>query len=215
MANQAPSINPADESSLAGVLKTAVQKAMQNLDVMLPVEVVAYDRATNRATVKHMVQMVGSDGEVVSRANVASVRVQQFGNAGFNISLPIKPGDKGWIMAADRDISTFQQGLKEGAPNTARTHSFQDGLFMPDAMSNGNAPAGQGDRVVIGSNDGGSYLAFDGSGFYFNIGGTEFALTAAGFAQTGGTVTHNGKNIGDTHVHTDVAVGGANSGPPL
>lgn len=215
MANQPPSINPADESSLAGVIKTGIRKAMQSLDVMLPVEVVSYDRATNRATVKHLVQMVGSDGEKVSRAPIASIRVMQFGNGAFNISLPIKPGDKGWLKAADRDISVFQQGLSEDAPNTARMHSFQDGVFMPDAMSNGDAPAGQGDRVVIGSNNGGSYLSFDGDGFYFNIGGTEFALTAAGFAQTGGTVTHNGKNIGDTHVHTDVEPGAANSGPPL
>jgi hypothetical protein len=214
MANQKPSIRPADESSLTGVIKTAVNKAMQNFDVMLPVEVVSYDRATNRATVKHLVQMQGSDGEKVSRANVASVRVQQPGNGAFNISLPIVPGDKGWLKAADRDMSVFQQGLTEDAPNTARMHSFQDGLFMPDAMSNGDAPAGQAGRVVIGANDGSAYLAFDGSGFYFNIGGTEFALTAAGFAQTGGTVEHNGVNIGDTHRHIQVAPGSGISGVP-
>lgn len=215
MVNQTPSIRPADESNLAGVLKTAIRKEMQNLDVMLPVEVVSYDRATNRAVVKHLVQMEGSDGEKVSRANVASIRVMQPGNGAFNISLPIQPGDKGWLMAADRDISVFQQGLSEDSPNTARMHSFQDGLFMPDAMGNGDAPAGQSGRVVIGSNDGGSYLAFDGSGFYFNIGGTEFTLTEAGFAQTGGRVTHNGTNIGDTHIHKGVTPGDGVTGVPV
>lgn len=214
MANQEPSIQPADESSLAGVIKTAINKRLQAFDVMLPVEVVSYDRATNRAKVRHLVQMVGSDGEVVSRAEIASVRVQQPGNGAFSISLPIQPGDKGWLMAADRDISTFQQGLGESQPNTARMHSFQDGMFMPDAMSNGDAPAGQGDRVVIGSNDGGAFMSFDGSGFYFNVGGTEWALTAAGFAQTGGTVTHNGVNIGDTHVHGGVVSGGDTTSVP-
>lgn len=214
MVNQAPSTRPADESSLSGVMKTAITKAMQSMNVMLPVEVVSYDRATNRATVRHLVQMVGSDGEAVSRGNVASVRVQQPGNGAFNISLPIKPGDQGWLMAADRDISTFQQGLTESQPNTARMHSFQDGMFMPDAMGNGDAPSGQGDRVVIGSNDGGAFMSFDGSGFYFNIGGTEWSLTAAGFSQTGGTVTHNGKNIGDTHVHVGVTPGPGNTGVP-
>jgi hypothetical protein len=215
MVNQTPSMRPADESSLAGVMKTAIRKELQNLNVMLPVEVVGYDRATNRATIKHLVQMEGANGEKVSRANVASIRVLQPGNGAFSISLPIKPGDKGWLMAADRDISVFQQGLSEGAPNTARMHSFQDGLFMPDAMANGDAPAGQGDRVVIGSNDGGSFLAFDGDGFYFNVGGTEFTLTAAGFAQTGGTVSHNGKDIGDTHIHDGVTPGGGNTGEPV
>lgn len=214
MANQVPSIRPADESSLTGVIKTAVNKAMQSFDVMLPVEVVSYDRATNRATLKHLVQMQGSDGEKVSRANIASVRVQQFGNAAFNISLPIKPGDKGWLKAADRDISLFQQDLSEGAPNTARMHSFQDGLFMPDAMSNGDAPGGQGDRVVIGANDGGAFFSFDGSTLYFESGGVSMTMTAGGLAIVGGTITHNGKDIGDTHKHTEVVPGGGISGPP-
>lgn len=214
MANQTPSIRPADEASLPGVIKTAINKAMQATDVMLPVEVVAYDRATNRATVRHMVQMVGSDGEAVDRADVASIRVMQFGNATFNVSMPIKPGDKGWLMAADRDISTFQQGLEKGAPNTARMHSFQDGVFMPDAMSNGDAPAGQGDRVVIGANNGGAYFAFDGSTLYWECGGVSMTMSAGGLAITGGTITHNGKNIGDTHIHTNVVPGGGTSGPP-
>lgn len=214
MANQVPSIRPADEGSLAGVIKTAVNKAMQNMDVMLPVEVVSYDRATNRATVRHLVQMVGSDGEAVSRANVASVRVQQFGNAAFNVSLPIQPGDKGWIVAADRDISNFQQGLSEGQPNTARMHSFQDGLFMPDAMSNGNAPAGHGDRVVIGANDGSAFFSFDAAGLYFSCGGVDVAITSAGIAISGGTVTHNGLNIGDTHVHGGITPGGSDTAGP-
>lgn len=207
MANQPPSINPADESTLAGVIKTGINKAMQAMEVMLPVEVVAYDRATNRATVKHLVQMVGSDGEAVSRANIASIRVMQQGNGAFNISLPIKPGDKGWLMAADRDISLFQQDLKETTPNTGRMHSFQDGVFMPDAMGNGDAPSGQGDRVVIGSNDGVSTFSFDAGGFYFNGPFGEFSMTAAG-------LFHNGKNIGDTHTHGGVLPGGSNTAVP-
>lgn len=214
MANQTPSIRPADEATLPGVIKTAINKAMQSFDSMLPVEVVAYDRATNRATVRHLVQMVGSDGEAVDRADVASIRVMQFGNGAFNISLPIQPGDKGWLMAADRDISSFQQGLQKGAPNTARMHSFQDGVFIPDAMSNGDAPAGQSGRVVIGANDGSAFFSFDGSGLYFSCGGVEVAITGAGMSITGGTVTHNGVNIGDDHTHTGVTPGGGISGPP-
>ena len=207
MANQEPSINPADESTLAGVIKTGINKAMQSFDSMLPVEVVAYDRATNRATVKHLVQMVGSNGEKVSRADVASIRVIQPGNAKFNISLPIKPGDKGWLMAADRDLSIFQQDLKEDAPNTARMHSFQDGVFMPDAMSNGDAPAGQGDRVVIGANDGSSYIAFDGASVEIKAAGNVLTFGADGLKM-------NGINIGDTHTHGGITPGVANTDVP-
>lgn len=207
MVNQTPSIRPADEGTLTGVIKTAVNKAMQSFDSMLPVEVVAYDRATNRATVRHLVQMVGSDGEAVDRAEVASIRVMQPGNGAFNISLPIQPGDKGWLMAADRDISTFQQGLQKGAPNTARMHSFQDGVFMPDAMGNGAPPAGQEGRVVIGANNGSSYMAFDGDGFEWSVGGNVLTFD-------GGGLKMNGINIGDTHTHGGVVPGSGNTDAP-
>lgn len=224
MSNQTPSRRPADEGTLAGVISLAIQKALQSTDGMMPVEVVAYDRATNRATVRHLIQMTGSDGQRVSRANVSSVRVMQPGNGAFSISLPIKPGDKGWLMAADRDLSIFQdQGLGEAAPNTDRMKSFQDGVFMPDAMSNGNAPAGQDDKVVIGSNSGSAYMSFDDSGFEFKFGGNTLTMDGAGlgFSFGGNTLTMgadglkmNGKNIGDTHTHGGVTSGAGNTAGP-
>lgn len=214
MVNQAPSVRPADESSLAGVLKTAIRKEMQSFDGMMPVEVVSYDRAKNRAVVKHLIQMQGSDGEKVSRAQVASVRVHQPGNAAFSMSLPIKPGDKGWLLAADRDISIFQQGLKEDAPNTDRMHSFQDGLFMPDAMTMGDVQPADSDAVVIGTLDGSARISMLGDTITLTVGGVSMAISAAGIAITGGTVTHNGKNIGSAHVHTGVVPGGGNTGAP-
>lgn len=228
---QPPSSSPPDDGTLTGVIKTALTKHSQNTDGMMPVEVVAYDRAKNRATVKHLIQMVGSDGQKVDRAQISSVRVQQPGNAAFSISLPIKPGDKGWILAADRDMSLFQQALQPGAPNTQRTHSFQDGLFMPDAMSFGDVHPDDADRVAMQSNDGNVRVSFDDSTLNFNVGGAAsavltasgltiaiggvvMAITAAGVAITGGQVTHNGLNIGSTHVHAGVVIGGDNTQGP-
>lgn len=215
MSNQTPSRRGADESDLAGVMRNAIRKEMQNQDGMLPVEVVSYDRATNRATLKHLVQMKGTDGEKVDRANIASIRVMQPGNGLFSMSLPIKPGDKGWILAGDRDISLFQQDVdKADAPNTDRMHSFQDGLFMPDAMKMGDVPAGEGDRVVIGANNGAAILSFDGDGFYFTIGGVKVEITADGVKVTGGRMEHNGLNVGSDHTHGGIVVGGSNTDIP-
>lgn len=215
MANQSPSVSAPDDSSLTGVINLAIEKKMQGMDSMMPVEVVSYDRASNRAVVKHLIQMQGTDGEKVDRAQIASIRVMQPGNGAFSMSLPIKPGDKGWLLAADRDLSILQQDLdKVDAPNTKRMHSFQDGLFMPDAMKMGDVPAGEGDRVVIGANGGGTILSFDDSGFYFTVGGVTVAITAAGIAINGGRVEHDGKNIGSTHTHGGILPGGSNTAVP-
>lgn len=214
MTNTPPSANPADDDTLTGMVKIAVSKAMQNMDVMLPVEVVAYDRAKNRATVKHLVQMQATDGQAYDRANIASVRVYQFGNGAFSMSLPIKPGDRGWILAADRDISLFQQKLEPGTPNTRRMHSFSDGLFMPDAMAMGDVEAPDGDSVTIQANGGGVVFSMGADGFSIRVGGVSMVIGDAGVTITGGNVTHEGKNIGATHVHGGVTPGGGNTGVP-
>lgn len=221
MANQSPSINPADYGTLTGAIKIAVDKAMQGMDVMMPVEVVAYDRATNRATVKHLIQMQGTNGEKVDRANVSSVRVYQFGNAAFSMSLPIKPGDKGWIMAADRDISIFQQGLQKDAPNTRRMHSFQDGLFMPDSMNMGNVQAADEENVTIQLHDGGARISLGANIVTLTVGGNSISIGPAGVTITGPlqingpTARHNSKNIGDDHKHSGVQSGPTNTGNPI
>lgn len=221
MANQQPSIVPADYGTLTGAIKIAVEKAMQGMDVMMPVEVVAFDRATNRATVKHLIQMQGTDGEKVDRANVSSVRVYQFGNASFSMSLPIKPGDKGWLMAADRDISIFQQGLQKDAPNTRRMHSFQDGLFMPDSMNMGNVQAADADNVTIQLHDGGAVISLGANSVTLTVGGNSIAIGPGGIKLTGPveidgpTFDHNGVNIGDDHKHSGVQSGPVNTGNPI
>lgn len=45
-------------------------------------------------------------------------------------------------------------------------------------------------------------------------GGAQIVLTGNTIALTSATLTHNGKNIGATHVHTGVVPGGANTGVP-
>lgn len=46
-----------------------------------------------------------------------------------------------------------------------------------------------------------------GAGVTLSIGSVVVEITSAGLAITGGTVTHNGNNIGDTHVHGGIAIG--------
>lgn len=46
------------------------------------------------------------------------------------------------------------------------------------------------------------------------VGGCTLTITPSGFAFTGGTITHNGHDIGATHEHTLVKTGTDLSGPP-
>jgi hypothetical protein len=129
-----PSENPSRGGGLAGVIGTVLEKFLQGVDGMLPAEIVSYDRKGNTAAVRPLVAVRTTDGATLSRAVVASVPVLAVGGGNFTVNFPLKPGDKGWIKANDRDISLYMQGMREAEANTRRLHSFEDGLFIPDVL---------------------------------------------------------------------------------
>ena len=175
--NAPPSANPADEGNLTGLLRVAMGKTLQGLDTMLPARVVAYDRATNRATVQPLIMMGTTDGQRVSRAQVASVPVFQYAGGGFVLSFPIAAGDLGWIKASDRDISLFLQSLGEEWPNTVRSRSFSDGVFFPDRLRAFTLDGGDTDRVVLQTDDGTTRVS---------VGAADVKVTAGDYVLTVG-----------------------------
>lgn len=129
-----PSRNTSNDDTLAGAIAISLAKLLQNTDDMLPAKVIAYDRATNRASVQAMIAIVNTENQLIERAQIASIPVFQMGAGGFVMSWPVKPNDLGWIKANDRDISLFLKSLTVSAPNTARKHTFSDAVFYPDTM---------------------------------------------------------------------------------
>lgn len=54
----------------------------------------------------------------------------------------------------------------------------------------------------------------DANQVVIKAGAVQAVISASGLAVTGGTVTHNGTNIGDTHVHGGVEPGGSSTSVP-
>jgi len=134
MTDANPSIDPANEGSMIGMMRQVFRKFMQQTDDMLPARVVAFDREQNRAQVVPMVMMIDTEGKTISRAPVASIPVFQIGGGGFILNFNLRPNDLGWIKANDRDISLFLQSAKESGPNTYRMKTFEDAIFFPDPI---------------------------------------------------------------------------------
>lgn len=155
MANNNPSLDPADNDTLAGAMTFAFKKMLQNVNGMLPAQVVSYDRESNRAQVQILMDIVGTDGSQYSRPQLASIPVFVFGGGGFRLSFPLKAGSMGWVIANDRDISNFLQSYSQTAPNTARIKQFSDGVFFPDAMNGLNTIASEdAENAVLQNNSG-------------------------------------------------------------
>lgn len=220
-----PSINPADEGSLAGALSSIMRKAAMNSDDCLPATIVAYDRDTNLATVQPQIMMLTTGGEKVRRAGVASVPVLQLGGGGFVLSFPVKPGDPGWIKATDRDISLYLQSANEEIPNTDRLHSFQDGWFIPDTFMRGvTIDPEDADRLVLQSLDGATRLAM-GPDIFVAVASSKVKVEAPTVEVVADTMTLTGDLVVDgevtasgialsTHTHGGVQSGASNTLAP-
>lgn len=124
-------------------------------------------------------------------------------------SVPLKKGQPVVLLCPGGDI---RQALM------LRT-GYSDALPSPNSDMEANVFEDAGVKVTVAAGKltaviGGMTAEFSGDGLVVNAGGTTFSLTGAGFTQTGGLQEHNGKDVGDTHKHTGVATGGAETGPP-
>lgn len=175
--NSNPSINPADNGSLAGSIKFAFEKMMQQKDGMLPAKVINYNRTTNRVQVELLITLITTDNTQVSRPQIASLPVLILGGGDYMISFPLSPGDLGWVSANDRDISLFLQSYAESPPNTGRVKSFSDGLFIPDVMTGYTIDVSDSSSLVIQNKTGAEKITMGSAGIKVQS-ATEVDVTA-------------------------------------
>lgn len=164
-----PSRNPTIDKKLRTVLRFVFKKLIQGgLDDMLPAIVIAYDRASNMATVQPLIQIVTTLNQVKSRDQIARVPVLQLGGGGFVLNFPIAPGNLGFIKANDRDISIFTQLWRMVQPNSGRMHSFSDGIFIPAVMTGFTIDGADSASVVLQKVDGSVRLAIGSDNVYIS-----------------------------------------------
>jgi len=120
---------------------------------MIPAKVLEYDRAKNLVKVQPMVMLVDTENNSRMRNPIGGLPLFSFGGGGFHINFPIKPGDLGWIVAADRDISLFLQTLDAAKPTTMRRKTFGDAWFVPDVFWKYTIAGEDTDALVIQSVD--------------------------------------------------------------
>lgn len=230
-----PSRDPANDDSLLGMARQILDKFLMGVDDMLPAVVVAFNRDDPpRVTVRPLIKVLTTDGRQIVRAQVASIPVMQFGGGGMALSFNLRPGDLGWIKANDRDISLFLQSYRDNAPNTLRRHTFQDAVFIPDAMRGVMIAGEDAGNAVLQTLDGSVRISLwpdrvkiTAGSLYGEFGPTNIKLSnnAASLTMgpssttaTGHWAFPDGVSIGGiefgTHKHTGVQPGGGTSGGP-
>lgn len=199
-----PNTRPGEDSDLYGVMALGFREEMLDINDMLPAKIVAWDSSKNRAQVEILYLVTMTDGSVNAQTAPAEVPTFVMGTGKFALVWPLNPGDLGWIKATDRDMSLFFQHYDAQAGNTPRIHSFEDAIFIPDAMK--DFVVVEPDGVSLQTLDGINSVSVSESGIKLVAGSTTLTITDAGIVAnkpieatnfTDGSV----KLIG--HIHTD------------
>lgn len=161
MANPIFPNKPTDGETPTSVMDKYLRNKLLDVDNCLPARIESYDRTTNIATIRPLINKVLADNRVMERAKIYEVQCLCNGGGGYILSFPIKQDDKGWIIAADRDISVFKQSLDIGRPDTGRIHSFSDCWFIPDALRNYVINSEDADCTVLQTADGNVRVVVD------------------------------------------------------
>jgi len=147
-------VSPNETMHWPSALVAAMRLHGMSINKLIPATILEFDRNKNLASVQPQIMILDVSDNTRARQPIANVPVLSLGGGGFHISFPLKAGDFGWILAADRDISQFTQNLKSAPPNTLRNHSFADSWFIPDVFRNYTVNSSDSNAMVIQSVDG-------------------------------------------------------------
>lgn len=146
----------------------------------------------------------------VPMRNIPYFRLQGGANA---IIIDPKPGDIGLAVFAQRDISALKTSKTEGAPPSLRMHDVSDGLYIGGLLN--GAPSQWIQFLESGINVQSTGNININAGGDINITSDgEFVINSASFGVSSSSFTHNGTNIGASHVHPGIQPGGGSTGTP-
>ncbi len=208
-----------DDSSLFHQIKFLIKQALAEHRTSVPVKVVKVHGGgvgkPPTVDVQPMIKQMDGVGNASSHAIVYGIPVAR-NQAGANVVIndPLV-GDTGHLMVADRDIQSWKDNDgAESNPGSMRRHDLADGVYH-HAVAMPTTPK--------------QYVHFkDGVGIdIYDCNGNKIEMTSAGVKINGTLIDLHGniKAAGDvqtstnttldTHIHSGVTSGGANTATPV
>lgn len=204
--------DPATDQGEWNRLRFAIQQQILELNTSLPVKVISVQASgvtpVGFVSVQILVDQITGDGKTVEHGvipNVPYFRLQGGSNA---VIIDPQVGDIGMACFASRDISAVKNARQVAPPGSRRAYDFSDAMYIGGFLN--SAPA----QYIHFTESG--IVVYSPSSLTFEAPNMNFKGNAA-FSD--GTLTHNGKNVGSTHVHSGPASAPtgpvSNTGQPL
>ena len=187
-------------------MRDLVATELSEVRTTLPGTVVSWNGRL--ATVRPSIPKRLANGRVLQAPQIVSVPVHFPVGAGGSamITVPLKPGDSVTLHFCERSMEQWLSGSKD-APDDPRQFDLTDAFATPHL-----APFVAGaDTVNLSIQYGGGSIKISPSG---DITLTGNVSINGNLAIAGSSMTHNGKNVSDTHVHGGVSPGPATTAGP-
>lgn len=189
-------------SPFSDLIRSAIKSELRDLMICLPGKVVAFDPATQLAQVECGIQR-RINGQFRTIPVIDNVRVQFAGDGEWYFWHQVNPGTEGLLHFSQRAVDTWNDQGGPVAPHELRMFSAEDCYFVPGIRS---APRIIPDFV----NEGVGMSSYDGA-TRVHLSPGAITMTAVNVAINSETLTHNGTNVGDTHVHAQATDSAGNT----
>ncbi len=155
------------------------------------------------------IMRIGVVEEVNAGAGTAKVKFQDGDK-------PFISGDLPWAEIAAGSMKTHNPPASgQQVIVFSPTGDLSDAIITAGLNSSSNArPSSSGDVTTLAA-IGDVEVTVGEGGLTITAGGVTVAIGGDGLAVEGGQVTHNGKDVGDTHKHGDITKGSQDSGVPV
>lgn len=124
--------------NLSELIKRTMIQTMRQLRVSMPCEVVRYNSKRQMVDVRIVQPEIDLAGNNIPMPVITNIPVSFVRCGNSHITHPINKGDTGFIVFADRDISSWVETNNKSVVDSARTHSMQDSYFVPGIVGGGN-----------------------------------------------------------------------------
>jgi hypothetical protein len=115
------------------------------------------------------------------------------------------------ISKGDTKLSLTEDLITVTAKNGSKLEMSEDTI----KAAKGESMISIRDNAITTNVGDASTFVQQAGGLKITAGGVEWEFTGEGFKQTGGKMSHDNKNVGATHKHTDVMAGPAQTGFPI
>jgi len=216
----------------------AIDSILYRLRTITPAVVTAVNLAKNTVDVQPVI-MRKVNGILGPLPPVMDVPIAYYGAGGFVVTFEPSVGDMCELMVNDRSIERLKMTGGVTDPGKIRRHDITDSVAYFGFNDYGNAYPDIKSGMEVRSRDGSTSFHVEGDKITLTVGGVEVVtyevaminfkvpviysvggvpvtdISGSGTSFTGGTLTHNGVNIGSTHQHSGVQSGGSNTGNPI